>query len=138
MTWRPTSSSRIRWAEELLASCYAWTATFTHPPTWPNTANPLAHFPRADPPTAGRVPIPLATNTDSNDDGAGTGMPLSGVTITIGATSQDIGDGNGSQPYGVIIDGNGNTCANVYKHLKYVVSKAHAAGAGRFTTLGYF
>ncbi len=100
--------------------------------------NTFDNFTAAGTSTGGRVPIPLATNTDSNDDGAGTGMPLSGVTITIGATSQDIGDGNGSQPYGVIIDGNGNTCANVYKHLKYVVSKAHAAGAGSFTTLGYF
>ena len=100
--------------------------------------NTFDNFTSAATSTGGRIPVPLATNVDSNDDGAGTGMPLSGVTITIGATSQDIGDGNGSQPYGVIIDGNGNSCANLYKHLKYVTSKAHAAGAGSFTTLGYF
>ncbi|MFC1654032.1 hypothetical protein ACFL1M_04260, partial [Patescibacteria group bacterium] len=47
----------------------------------------------------------------------------SGITFTFGATSQDLGNGNGSQPYDVIIDCNSNSIEDVYEYLKYVTRR---------------
>lgn len=79
------------------------------------------HFTAQAAVTGGRNPIPLASSPDTNDDGSGASVV--GVTITFGATSQDIGDGNGAQPYGVIIDAAGNNVAALYKYLKYVTRR---------------
>lgn len=42
------------------------------------------------------------------------------VTITFGATSKDLLNGNGFRPYDVIINVNNNTLANLYQYLKYI------------------
>jgi hypothetical protein len=48
------------------------------------------------------------------------------ISITFGDTSKDLNNGNGSQPYKVIIDGAGRTMLQVYQYLKYVA--AHNSG----------
>lgn len=42
------------------------------------------------------------------------------VTITFGATSKDLSNGNGARPYDVIINVNNNTLSNLYQYLKYL------------------
>jgi len=87
--------------------------------------------------TGGRNPVPIGVNADSNDSGAA----VTGPTITFGTTSQDIGDGGGSQNYDVLVDGGGKTTLEVYRWLKAIVGRT-AANPGTFTTLasssGYF
>lgn len=82
-------------------------------------------FTIAAPATGGRNPIPVSTATDINDD-SGTASD-GGVTIAFGATSQDIGDGGGSQPYSVIVNGNGLSTAATYKALKYITRRQNSA-----------
>lgn len=94
-------------------------------------------FTIAAPATGGLNPVPISTSTDSNDSAATSSD--GGVTITFGATSQDIGDGGGSQPYGVIIDGNGLSSLQVYRALKYRLRRANTAAIGSGeTTQGRF
>lgn len=83
------------------------------------------HFEAQATATGGRNPIPLATSPDTNDTGGAS--TYTDVTITFGATSQDIGDGNGSQPYDVIVDGAGRSTAQVYERLKYVTRRGETA-----------
>ena len=68
--------------------------------------------------SGGRKPLSIETEDDTNDDASG--ASVAGVTIAFGATSQDIGDGAGNQPYDVIVDGGGNTALNTYRRLKYL------------------
>jgi hypothetical protein len=42
------------------------------------------------------------------------------ISITFGDTSEDLLNGNGSQPYKVSIDCNGRTVKQVYQYLKYI------------------
>lgn len=86
------------------------------------------HFTGVASATGGRNPIPLATSPDTNDDGGGSSV--TGVTITFGTTSQDIGDGNGAQNYNVLIDGGANSVANLYKYLKYWVRRGNTSAVG--------
>lgn len=85
-------------------------------------------FTIAAPATGGQNPVPISTATDANDD-SGT-VTDGGVTITFGATSQDIGDGGGSQPYGVIVNGNGLTALQVYRALKYRTRRQNTSAIG--------
>lgn len=91
------------------------------------------HFVAQASATGGRNPVPIATAPDTNDDGSGSGV--AGVTITFGATSQDIGDGGGSQPYQVIVDGGGNSVLSVYRRLKFLtrLQNTSAIGTGNST-----
>jgi len=86
------------------------------------------HFVAQASATGGRNPVPIATAPDTNDDGSG--ASVSGVTITFGSTSQDIGDGGGTQPYDVIVDGGGNSVLNVYRRLKYVTRRENTSAIG--------
>lgn len=86
------------------------------------------HFTAVASATGGRNPIPLASSPDTNDDG--NGSAVSGVTIVFGTTSQDIGDGNGAQNYDVLIDGAGNSVAQVYKFLKYWTRRGNTSAVG--------
>jgi hypothetical protein len=86
------------------------------------------HFVAQASATGGRNPVPIATAPDTNDDGSGSGV--TGVTITFGSTSQDIGDGGGSQPYDVIVDGGGNSVLNVYRRLKYLTRRENTSAIG--------
>lgn len=85
------------------------------------------------PATGGFNPVPIGTATDINDD-AGTASD-GGITITVGATSQDIGDGAGVQPYSVTIDGNGLTALQVYKALKYRTRRQNNTAIGSGSTV---
>lgn len=58
-----------------------------------------------------------ATAVDPTDTGPTT---TSGITFTFGATSQNLGNGNGNKPYDVIIDCNNNSLTEVYEYLKYI------------------
>lgn len=48
---------------------------------------------------------------------------IAGVTITFGAGTHDIDNGNGDRPYDVEIDCNGETIATVYEYLKYLTRR---------------
>ncbi len=87
--------------------------------------------------SGGRNPVPISTKTDTNDS-SGTASD-GGITITVGTTSQDIGDGAGAQNYDVLIDGNGMTVANVYKAIKYRTRRQNTAAIGSGSSvLGQF
>jgi len=45
---------------------------------------------------------------------------LAGITITFGATSEDLTNGHGAQPYDCIIDCNDTPLSEIYEYLKYV------------------
>lgn len=85
------------------------------------------------PATGGFNPVPLSTATDINDSSATASD--GGIGITFGATTQDIGDGAGAQPYSVIIDGAGMTALQAYRALKYRARRQNtsAIGAGSST-----
>lgn len=85
------------------------------------------------PATGGFNPVPIGTATDINDD-SGTASD-GGITITFGATSQDIGDGAGTQPYSVIVDGNGLTALQVYKAIKYRTRRQNSSAIGSGSTV---
>lgn len=71
--------------------------------------------------STGRNPVPLAAFTDANNQTAsGTVAGYSDITITFGASSHDLGNGNGAQPYDVDINCAGRTLTQVYEYLKYV------------------
>lgn len=78
-------------------------------------------FTIAAPATGGRNPVPVSTATDINDD-SGTSSD-GGVTIGFAGYNQDIGDGQGSKPYDVSIDGNGLSSQAVYQALKYIMKR---------------
>lgn len=87
--------------------------------------------------SGGRNPVPISTKTDTNDS-SGTSSD-GGITITVGTTSQDIGDGAGAQNYDVLIDGNGLSVANVYKALKYRTRRQNTSAIGSGSSvLGQF
>lgn len=93
------------------------------------TSDLYDHFTSVASATGGRNPVPLATSTDTNDDYT-VGSAVTGVTITFGTTSQDIGDGNGAQNYDVLINGGANSVANVYKYLKYWTRRGNTSAVG--------
>jgi len=101
-----------------------------------NLGDSYDHFQVTATATGGRNPIPLATSTDTNDSSAT--ATDGGITITFSTTNHDTGIG-GSQPYAVVVDGNGATCANLYKYLKYRTRRQNTAAIGTGnTTLGEF
>ena len=84
------------------------------------------HFTAQASATGGRNPIPLATSPDANDDGAD--VSAYAITITFGATTEDV-DGDGiAESYGVRVDcGGAYTCAQAYKYLKHVTRRGAVA-----------
>lgn len=89
------------------------------------------HFTAQASATGGRNPVPIATAPDTNDDGSGSSV--TGVTLTFGATSQDIGDGSGVQPFGLIIDGGGNSVLQVFRRLKFLTRRENSTDIGNGT-----
>ena len=68
--------------------------------------------------------VALSTSNDLNNQTAsGTVAGYTDITVTIGATSQDIGDGNGNQPYNALINCNGRPLSEVYEYLKYITRR---------------
>jgi hypothetical protein len=48
---------------------------------------------------------------------------ISGVTLTFGATTYNLGNGYGNAPYDLEIDCSGETLANIYEYLKYLTRR---------------
>lgn len=93
-----------------------------------NLGDKYDHFELQAPTTGGRNPVPLATETDTNDDASGASVV--GVTITFGATTADVDADGTAEPYGVTIDGGGNSSLAVYRYLKYVARRQNTAAVG--------
>ena len=91
------------------------------------------HFVAQASATGGRNPVPVATAPDTNDNGSG--GSVTGVTVAFGSTSQDIGDGDGAQPYDVIVDGGGNSVQDVYRRLKYITRRENTSAVGSGTSV---
>jgi len=88
------------------------------------------------PATGGRNPVPLATESDINNSTSVTTIEaLSGLTITFGTISRDIGNGNGFVNYDVEIDCGGEVLSNVYEWLKY---KTYASSTGTLNTINSY
>jgi len=85
--------------------------------------------------TGGRNPVPLATATDLNDSPATSAGTYPGMSITFNSVTQDIGDGNGPQPYDVTVNASGYTCAQAYKYLKYITSSTISGNVGTNSTV---
>ena len=51
---------------------------------------------------------------------------VTGVTIVFGSTSQDIGDGDGNQPYDVLIDCGGYHLDDFYEYTKYLTRRGNS------------
>ena len=74
--------------------------------------------------TGGRSPVPLATSADLNNTTLeATIAALSGITFTFGADTKDLSNGNGLQPYDVVINCGENTIKNFYEYTKYVTRR---------------
>lgn len=103
-----------------------------------NLGDTYDHYEATASATGGWNPIPFATETDSND--GGTGGAVTGVTIAFGTASKDIGDGAGAVDYSVVVDGGGNSTADVYKYLKYITRRENnvAIDTPENTTEGRF
>jgi hypothetical protein len=93
-----------------------------------NLGDTYDHYEATATATGGYNPIPLATESDAADDGAGSGV--TGVSIAFGNTDEDIGDGDGAVTYSVSINGGGNSTADVYKYLKYITRRENTAVIG--------
>lgn len=66
----------------------------------------------------------------SNGAPANAGPALSTATISFGAISKDLNNGNGAQPYSIDIDCNSETLAEVYEYLKYVTRRGSTTALG--------
>lgn len=69
-------------------------------------------------------------NGDINGSGpsnVGPANPSFSYTIDFGATEEDIGDGNGNQPYDVSINLGGNTLSDFYEYTKYLTRRGNTA-----------
>ena len=71
--------------------------------------------------TTGRNPVPLAAFTDGNNitDSATVGA-YAGFTFDFGYVSKNLSNGNGAQPYDVVVECNNHTLLEIYEYLKYV------------------
>ena len=78
-----------------------------------------AHF-KADLSGGGSNPVPLGNAIDGNNSTAiATVAAYSGITLTVGATTWDVGDGAGAQPYTATLNCNNYTLAQVYEYTKW-------------------
>ncbi len=79
--------------------------------------------------STGRNPVPLAAFTDSNNitaEGTVGVAPYTNITFDFGYYSGNLNNGNGAQPYDVVIDCATLTVAQVYEYLKYVTRTGSA------------
>jgi len=72
----------------------------------------------------GRNPVPLQTTADASivDSGA-TVAAFSGISLSFGAVSKDLGNGNGAKSYDLIVSCGGNRMYQVYEYLQYLVRR---------------
>ncbi len=89
--------------------------------------NSFDHF-DVDVSSGGRNAVPLATSTDLNNQTAeATLATYNDITVTFGAVTKDLGNGNGLQPYDVVIDCAGRPVKQAYEYLKYLTRHDSAA-----------
>jgi hypothetical protein len=80
---------------------------------------------------------PLATKPDSQLDIAqATIDAYTGLTITWGATTKDAGDGQGAQPYSVVVDCGGYTLKEAYNWVQSELLKSTDIDDGAGTKIG--
>lgn len=58
---------------------------------------------------------------------------FTGITFTFGATSENLNNGNGAQPYDCIIDCNNYALSDVYEYLKYVTRYGSSTSLNGYT-----
>jgi hypothetical protein len=69
----------------------------------------------------GRNPVGINTASDvSNQTAQATVSGYNDISITFGSYNYDLNNGNGLQPYDVLIDCAGRTTPQIYEYLKYV------------------
>lgn len=74
--------------------------------------------------TGGRTSIPIATSTDiSITIPEGTVATFTDIAFTFGAVTKDLNNGNGLQPYDVVIDCAGRPLSEVYHYMQYVARR---------------
>lgn len=77
--------------------------------------------------STGRNPVPLAAFTDNNNQtSSGTIATYNDISFVFGATSQDVGNGNGARPYDCVVDCAQRLLTQVYEYLKYVTRSGSA------------
>lgn len=77
------------------------------------------HFTAQASATGGRNPIPLASSPDANDDGSD--VSAYAITVTFGATTEDVNGDGTTESYDVKVDCGGTySCLQAYRYLKYV------------------
>ncbi len=70
---------------------------------------------------AGSNPVGINTAADINNTTAsGTVAGWSDISITFGDVQKDLNNGNGLQPYKVVVDGAGRSMSQIFEYLKYV------------------
>jgi len=78
----------------------------------------------------------LITGEDSTESATSSGSPanygpaLSTATLSFGAISRDLNNGNGSRPYSIEIDCNTETLAAVYEYLKWITRRGSSTQIG--------
>lgn len=76
----------------------------------------------------GRNPVPLATADDLNNQTAsGTVATWTDVTVTFGAVSKNLNNGNGAKNYDVVVNCAGRRLSQVYERLKYITRRGETA-----------
>lgn len=68
-----------------------------------------------------QIPTGQATTNDGTTSYTPVMSNFDNISITFGNVTKDLDNGSGLQPYEVVIDCSGETLANVYEYLKYVV-----------------
>jgi hypothetical protein len=80
---------------------------------------------------------PLSTKVDTNlDISEGTLQAYEGLSITWGAITRDALDGQGSQPYSILIDGAGKSLKEIYNWIQYQLLADTDIDAGAGTHIG--
>jgi len=79
---------------------------------------PFTNFANGNTPITGGTSAATCTAGTPSAVGPAALSPV--ITITFGTYSYDLLNGNGTRPYSVQIDGNGNTIENIYEYVKYI------------------
>lgn len=73
---------------------------------------------------AGRTPVPIATQTDFNNETVGV-IAANGITVNFnGPYSVDVNSDSTNENYSIQIDCNNNALSYVYEYLKYITRRA--------------
>jgi hypothetical protein len=77
--------------------------------------------------TGGRNPVPLQTAADASIvDSAATVGAFTGISLSFGAVSKNLGNGNGAKNYDLVVTCGGNRMYQVYEYLQYIARRGAA------------